>query len=306
VSRAGFRFGELEFQPRRRRLDLAQHFQRRRHHLRSNAVAGKDGDVKRIVGEHFIVLGLNGSGLTALRAMSLSCNHRNVDAVRAMAEGETTALLNVKEAVLVVPILASALALTYDVGYFWGIDVNLFTLFSISDHILFSIEALPLALAFSSFVIADAFLTLRGYDLAEHLVARIKSKLERPFLVFLIVFLILILITWLFYSSIFLMMLAAMAAGGWKGYWERYRPSQIVTALGAMIVALFFAFASGFDISQAYIRDAVASYVVQTGSDKMSVVLIRSGDKGVLFYDPKSKTFSFMRWDSVTRINSTP
>ncbi len=53
MAGAGCRFGELEFQPRRRRLDLAQHFKRRRHHLGADAVAGEDRDMERVVGEHF-------------------------------------------------------------------------------------------------------------------------------------------------------------------------------------------------------------------------------------------------------------
>jgi hypothetical protein len=42
--------------------------------------------------------------------------------------------------------LVALLALIFDVGYFGAIDINLFTNFSISEHFLFSVEALPTAL----------------------------------------------------------------------------------------------------------------------------------------------------------------
>ena len=50
---AGRRLGEAEFQVRRRGLDLAQHVERRRHDFGADAVAGEDGDVEGVVGEHY-------------------------------------------------------------------------------------------------------------------------------------------------------------------------------------------------------------------------------------------------------------
>jgi hypothetical protein len=52
VHGARRRFGETELQAWRGRLDLLQDFERRVHHLRSNAVAGEDRDVEGVVGVH--------------------------------------------------------------------------------------------------------------------------------------------------------------------------------------------------------------------------------------------------------------
>ncbi|MBI5313368.1 MAG: hypothetical protein HZB28_09680 [Methylocystis sp.] len=41
--------------------------------------------------------------------------------------------------------VAVSVAVTFNLGYFYGIDINLFTLFSLSEHILFAVEALPIA-----------------------------------------------------------------------------------------------------------------------------------------------------------------
>jgi hypothetical protein len=51
-ARRGVR--EFEFQPRHRRLDLAQHFKRGSHNFRADAVAGEDCNVECVVGEHFV------------------------------------------------------------------------------------------------------------------------------------------------------------------------------------------------------------------------------------------------------------
>src|SRR6185312_2012692 len=52
MAGAGSALGEAEFQARRRRLDLAQHVERRRHHLRPDAVSGQHGDMEGAVGGH--------------------------------------------------------------------------------------------------------------------------------------------------------------------------------------------------------------------------------------------------------------
>ena len=48
---AGRRVGEAKLQVRRR-LDLAQDFERRRHHFRTDAIAAEHGDVERVVCGH--------------------------------------------------------------------------------------------------------------------------------------------------------------------------------------------------------------------------------------------------------------
>jgi hypothetical protein len=48
-----------------------------------------------------------------------------------------------KDYLVILPVIGTVCAVTFDVGYFYGIDINLFTLFSLSEHVLFSIEALP-------------------------------------------------------------------------------------------------------------------------------------------------------------------
>jgi hypothetical protein len=46
-----------------------------------------------------------------------------------------------------IPLLGAAVALTYDVGFFYAIGISFFTLFSLSEHIVFAIQAFPVALA---------------------------------------------------------------------------------------------------------------------------------------------------------------
>jgi hypothetical protein len=43
-------------------------------------------------------------------------------------------------------LLGGAIALTFDVGCFYAIGISFFTMFSLSEHILFSVQALPIVI----------------------------------------------------------------------------------------------------------------------------------------------------------------
>jgi hypothetical protein len=51
-----------------------------------------------------------------------------------------------KELLIIIPLLGSAIAIVFDVGYFAGIDLSLFTIFSLNEHILFALAVFPEAI----------------------------------------------------------------------------------------------------------------------------------------------------------------
>jgi hypothetical protein len=63
-----------------------------------------------------------------------------------LAEGQRVTIIGVIKdyAVLLTPAIV-LLGITFDVGYFWGLDINIYTLFTLSEHLLFAVEALPFA-----------------------------------------------------------------------------------------------------------------------------------------------------------------
>jgi hypothetical protein len=48
-----------------------------------------------------------------------------------------------KDFLTFVPLLATALAIFYDVGYFYGFDLNYFSFFTLNEHIVFALQVLP-------------------------------------------------------------------------------------------------------------------------------------------------------------------
>jgi di/tricarboxylate transporter len=62
----------------------------------------------------------------------------------------------IKEGLIIVPFLASALALTWEVGFFLRIKGSAFGLFTLSEHLTFALQALPLALLAAIGVVGGA------------------------------------------------------------------------------------------------------------------------------------------------------
>jgi hypothetical protein len=58
-----------------------------------------------------------------------------------------------KDVVVLIPLLASIAGITFDVGYFYGVGISYFTVFALSEHLVFALEALPLALVFVLLVV---------------------------------------------------------------------------------------------------------------------------------------------------------
>ncbi len=53
----------------------------------------------------------------------------------------------VKDILAIAPILWAAFALLFDVGYFYGVDINYFNFFSFTEHLVFAAQAAPYAMA---------------------------------------------------------------------------------------------------------------------------------------------------------------
>jgi hypothetical protein len=54
-----------------------------------------------------------------------------------------------KDMTAAAPFIATSFAFAFNVGYFWSIDIGWFSLFSLSEHVVFALRALPIAIGAS-------------------------------------------------------------------------------------------------------------------------------------------------------------
>jgi hypothetical protein len=205
---------------------------------------------------------------------------------------------NIKEFLIVIPLIASALAVTFDVGYFWGTDINFFNVFSVSEHVGFAIEALPFALFFAigSFIVPL---------LMEHL--NVLPKRERPGRPW---WLYLSIAIWIVATGILTVFYRSFAMGSLliTGAIAFVMMRTIVKSpwrlvLGCIFALLIMDFTLGLDLGVRYSESDRFPYtIVPKQGAELKARIVRSGDRGVLFYIAGTNRLTLLPWDQIKQV----
>ena len=239
-------------------------------------------------------------------------------------DGPKNATSNLKDIAFLLPVMGSAVAVSYDVGYFWALDIKMFTMFSLTEHIVFALEALPIAIIGSLVLVGYAALARLGYERGQLSGELILEKIKRGELTagdalksvekgrFIRIFLPAIAFTlgiveiWLKVYSVgvfFIIALAWLKADDFFPSITRHPTFiQITTCLSLMIVA----FAAGVQLQDRDESRQAASHILKIGDKELSGLVIRSGEKGILFVQIKPKQLMFIKWDQISSVQSMP
>lgn len=231
------------------------------------------------------------------------------------APSGVSAAPHAKDLVVFVPLLGSALALIYDSGYFSGLGAHYFTLFSINEHIAFVLEILPIALAGA--LIASLYVIWRARDMT----LRLKRLSRHPILSIVLFTLLTVGLFFLLRKVISTdLSIASMAAT--VGLFVAHLPTRILwramlAALSLIIVVFSFGRAiAAFDTESdqspiivnlkermGYSRKGTA--LNTTDGQTIRAYLLRSGERGVLYFDLSSRQITLLPWTLISKI-STP
>jgi hypothetical protein len=209
------------------------------------------------------------------------------------------ARLGAKDALLFVPLLASTIALCWEVG--WFLPIGGFKYFSLSEHVLAAAQALPLAL----------LLTI-GFGVLILALSRAKlgSKTPRNKVFVFVIFVLVAVIgaavgTYLrplrtppiFATAGALALLLLVANALW---WQRSPTNGVgaLATLGTVIVLTLFASIDG--CLQTISAGQLATVVSKSGQFK--AIVLMAGDHALLFYDPNSDNVTYLRSDEVQKI----
>ena len=210
-----------------------------------------------------------------------------------------------KDILLLIPVLGSGLAIVFDVGYFSGIDINFFTLFSLNEHIVFSLEALPPSLI--AVLLSGCWYYWRqGKPLSSP-----KMHFAMIWIKWALILVNAVLFAFVFKAYVLVLgfLLAAVVA--------RLANNATVVPLRLMSVCLsatIIIFVTGYFFADNYISewrfwplpDQYVTTVISTKNDgDIEARVIRSGDRGILYLDLKSKQLSLLRWDEIKRLHHT-
>jgi len=221
----------------------------------------------------------------------------------------TAVRLEVKDLAVTIPLFGSGLAITYEVGSFYPLGSNAFGLFSLSEHLLWALAAFPIVL-----ILLGAFVTVHGFVVVQNFRKSLRKRrpdagrrYKRKIRLFIISY------------------VAAGAAAVWMGWNER---SAFLIALGMgsficailqflpfrikierysgmlslVAIAFLIAYAVGFDQTRKQLLSGcTAEFAFKDGIK--SAVLVRSGERGALLYDPVRNRFTFDKWEDLKRID---
>ena len=197
----------------------------------------------------------------------------------------------VKEALIAIPFVASALAMTWEVGFFVGIKGGAFGLFTVSEHITYALQALPIAFVVAlilvgqifQFAVLDKFLGHRIKVVSERL-----GKSRWNFLIFTLSLMMLVLsifIQPIFVTLRVLAMISVLVSLGLVVPVWRIR----VLSIGAGVLAVFIiTFGIGIDTATKEINSSRPLNEIRIGEKGKEIeakILVRIlGTGGVASY----------------------
>jgi hypothetical protein len=231
-----------------------------------------------------------------------------------------------KELAIMIPLVGIALAVTYDVGFFYGIGIEYFTLFSLQEHILFALQAIPTAFVLA-FGVPSGILAYQAgkravdkntppiptgkVELAELLA--IQEKVRAYFRMSQ---------RWLlFYSLLFLAFGSVMVAlhqyfvgaiaimsgvGSLIGYSVKGgNVPSVYFVLWYLVFYTCISFALGLQVAWYTLHSTRSLEIIDTKSEgQLQATLIRSGDRGTMVFDPATRSVRFLLWDDVKGFQS--
>jgi hypothetical protein len=222
--------------------------------------------------------------------------------------------LETKDAFLALPFLGSAIAVSWEVGSFIPIGLGAFGLFSLAEHLSFAMAALPLGLTFAALlpVIMSAART------AIRQVARAKierrpttsAQIRAGIAAGVVLFVVLGIGIAAFgaYAKSAMMLILSFVTFA-IALTLALHPPSIMQSSRQMLVAgaafaLLFAMAAGTDQTLLLLRDPEQVAVNATiGDTSREVVLLRSGERGLLLYEIGTRRFLFEKWANVKELD---
>lgn len=217
--------------------------------------------------------------------------------------------IGVRELLVALPLVGTTLAITYDVGFFYGLDIEYFTLFSLAEHIMFALQALPLAFIAALIIpgtVIASFLTRRylSLNVRSEVHARASLLLLSVSVLVLVVGIIGIVLKYYFSAIIIVFGFGGIAALLYPV--TEFRTTVPFYASFFTVLFIVSSFCLGLQSAQSILCDRPATHTVSVAGsmDGLHGRLIRSGERGLLFFDLASKTVSFLIWAEIKRIQA--
>ncbi len=242
------------------------------------------------------------------------------------ADTKSSDAFTVKDMLLFIPIFGTAIAISFDVGFFTGIGVAYFTLFSLSEHIVFALQALPIALSLAAVTPISIMIGKGGWNFRKRYqvpestekapseeveaqlskVQRGMNSLKARFFAISFLFFVMIFVGYFVQQSPAIVMIALCLAVFFllAGLWLISMMKPVPLAVSGIIASLLISFATGLDSAFYQLRKTTPLHTLVLDNSEMRGLMIVGGERGVLFFETDKREMSFQRWNSIKRVTS--
>jgi hypothetical protein len=196
-----------------------------------------------------------------------------------------------KSVMLVIPLIGGIIAIAYDVGYFYGVDINYFTVFSLAEHLVFALETAP-------FSIIMAFCLVALWTIRSQRQESKGSSARRQIIGYLPLLVVSLLLWWvtseaIVFAPLLLLLIEKTISTRDAGAMKRLSISVIST--------LFVICLGGYLIGGTYVKGNIPTHIL---NDDARGRLIRAGERGILFAINEPKQVAFFKWDGIKSIKT--
>jgi hypothetical protein len=208
----------------------------------------------------------------------------------------------VKDVVVLIPLLGSLLAMTWEAGQFYPIGG--FRLFSLSEHLLSAIAALPIALIAAVVVIVALTFFPSSPELIQHFFGHASKPVTRRDL--LIGGAIIALFGIADIVAGVILRKASVIGGGILvvGLAALFisRPNPVIVYAFCFVCSLLVTLGLAIDEMRGFLNTDPKVSTIYTKTATYRGKVIMSGERGLLFYRPDQNDFVFQRQDEIQRI----
>jgi hypothetical protein len=221
-----------------------------------------------------------------------------------------------KDGLVAIPVIGTILAISYEIGSFMPIGLPSFGLFSLSEHVLFAMEVFPVTIPMAiGLTIGLATISPLERKLDELVfegtypsgrpTQRDRDQIQR--------------IRWWAFAWVIVSAVFAIGLGAYTGFdiffvvgavffgfallfaFPRLNRKELLLPIFAIFI-LVAAMAIGIDNTKLQL-DRSIPYDFDINGTVDKGIFLRSGDRGVLIFEPSSSTFVFVKRELMKRIS---
>jgi hypothetical protein len=210
------------------------------------------------------------------------------------------------------PFILAAIAISFDVGSFYAVDINSFTFFSLSEHILFALEALPIAMVILLVIIVMLPAAQSRFQLKPRVQQPLKgfSKLIVIFCMVTVLIALTAFVLFAFYqiwktSPVFVLafIFFVLPVIGVFIIDPRFTQLYLILSAGFLCIAVSFSFGFAFSTGL-LINSQQLTTLNLKNKPTLNGRIIRSGERGILFYERQVNVARFIPWETIETIET--